>query len=108
VNLLVGGARQVGVVDWGVAANECLPLGDLAYAAGDLSAAVDGYRDRVASFERGALDGVALDLLGRSARTLALEDNVVDLCLHACWLQHAANEREPGPFREILRRSGSH
>ena len=105
VNLLVEGNHEVGVVDWSLARNECMPLGDLAYAAADLAAAVDGYRDRLASFGRGSLDLVGSELLARAARTLGLEDEVVDLCVYACWLQHAANEREPGPFREILRRS---
>jgi hypothetical protein len=108
VNVLVSGAHGPGVVDWGVAACECLPLGDLAYAAADLAAAVDGYRDRVASFERGSLDDVCSELLGRAAQRLSLERKVVDLCLHACWLQHAANEREAGPFRELLGRSLFH
>ena len=104
VNVLMGGPHAPGVVDWGVAADECLPLGDLAYAAADLAAAVDGYRDRVDAFRRGALAGIGSELLERAARSLALTDEAVELCLHACWLQHAANEREPGPFREILRR----
>ncbi len=105
VNLLVGGARELGIVDWGVAASECLPLGDLAYAAADLAAAVDGYRGRLDSFGRGTFDAIASELLDRAARALALDNEVVELCLHACWLQHASNEPEPGPFREILRRS---
>ena len=108
VNLLVNGAGNLGLVDWGDARRECLPLGDLAYATADLSAAVEGYRDRLASFERGELGVVGSELLQRAARTLGLEAEIVELCLHACWLQHAANEREPGPFREILRRSLSH
>jgi aminoglycoside phosphotransferase (APT) family kinase protein len=105
VNLLVNGDRGLGLVDWGNAQSECLPLGDLVYASADLSAAVNGYRDRLASFDRGALHDVGSELLERAVRMLGLEAKIVDLCLHACWLQHAANEREPGPFREILRRS---
>ncbi|HEY5660899.1 MAG TPA: hypothetical protein VIR59_08945 [Gaiellaceae bacterium] len=108
VNVLVGGPHGPAVVDWGAARSECLPLADLAYAAADLSAAVDGYHDRLASFERGSLDDVCSELLGRATRRLGLEDKVVDLCLHACWLHHAANEREAGPFRELLRRSMTH
>jgi aminoglycoside phosphotransferase len=105
VNVLVNGDRELGLVDWGDARLECLPLGDLAYATADLAAAVDAYRDRLASFERGALHEIGSELLEQAARTLGLEGKVVELCLHACWLQHAASEREPGPFREILRRS---
>jgi aminoglycoside phosphotransferase len=107
VNVLVGGRHGPGVVDWGVASGESLPLGDLAYAAADLEAAVDGYRDRVEAFRRGALAGPGSELLERAARRLALDDEAVELCLHACWLQHAANEPEPGPFREILRRASA-
>jgi hypothetical protein len=105
VNVLVDTDGGLGLVDWGDAGSECLPLGDLAYATADLAAAVDGYRDRLASFERGALDAVGAELLERACRALGLERKIVDLCLHACWLHHAANEQEPGPFREILRRS---
>jgi hypothetical protein len=40
--------------------------------------------------------------------TLRIEPDVVELCFHACWLRHAANEAargdDPRPFAEILRR----
>jgi hypothetical protein len=101
VNVLVQ-EGALGVVDWSSARSECLPLGDLAYAAADLAAAVDGYRDRVASFKRGELAETSTLLIRRVADTLALDPKAMDLCLHACWLRHAANERRPGPFREIL------
>jgi hypothetical protein len=104
VNVLVQ-EETLGVVDWSSAGSECLPLGDLAYAAADLAAALDGYRDRVASFKRGELVGTTSSLVRRLADSLALEPMATDLCLHACWLRHAANERGPGPFREILRLS---
>lgn len=104
VNVLMQEAT-LAVVDWSSAGSECLPLGDLAYAAADLAAALDGYRDRVASFKRGELAGTSTSLVRRLAGTLALEPKVTDLCLHACWLRHAAGERAPGPFREILQLS---
>ena len=115
-NLLLG-ADRVGVVDWEEAAPQCLPLGDFAYAAADFAAAVDGYADRKAAyatcFERdGELGAMTRELLGRAAKALGLEPPQAELCLHVCWLRHAADEQarepEPGdgpaPFLAILRR----
>jgi aminoglycoside phosphotransferase len=105
VNVLADGERTLGIVDWSSARGACLPLGDLAYAAADVEAAIDGYRDRVASFEGGLLAATRSRLLEDAARELGLDQPIAELGVHACWLQHAANEREPGSFREILRRS---
>ena len=111
--LLAGGS--LGVVDWEAAEAEGLPLQDLLYAAVDATAARDGYRDRLGAFERcfppgrraaGAL-GAGLDRLRRAA---GLSDTGAMLCVHACWLQHAADERnkrgpeEERPFLAIVRR----
>jgi len=111
--LLAGGSLRV--VDWEAAEPEGLPLSDLLYAAVDATAAREGYRDRVAAFERcfppgartpGQL-GQGLDRLRREAD---LSDAAAALCVHACWLQHAADERskrgpeEARPFLAIVRR----
>jgi hypothetical protein len=110
--LLAGGS--LGVVDWEAAEADGLPLRDLLYAAVDATAARDGYRDRLAAFERcfpphGRATvplAAGLDRLRRDAR---LTEATTTLCAHACWLQHAADERvkrgpdEARPFLSIVR-----
>jgi hypothetical protein len=110
--LLAGGS--LGVVDWEAAEAEGLPLRDLLYAAVDATAAREGYRDRPAAFDRcfpsrrRAPDplGAGLDRLRRQA---GLTERTATLCAHACWLQHAADERpkrgpgEARPFLAIVR-----
>jgi hypothetical protein len=44
----------------------------------------------------------------RFKEALELDDGVADLCFHACWLRHAANEslrpeESARPFLEIVR-----
>jgi hypothetical protein len=112
-NVLLAGA-SLGVVDWEAAEPEGVPLRDLLYAAVDATAAREGYRDRLAAFERcypprrSAPDplGAGLDRLRREA---GLTDRTATLCAHACWLQHAADERakrgpeDARPFLSIVR-----
>ncbi len=104
--------HSLSIVDWEAANATGLPLRDLLYAAADATAARDGYRDRVAAFERcfsgGAAGplGAGLDQLRRQA---GLSDTAAALCAHACWLGHAADERgkresgESRPFLSIVR-----
>lgn len=109
-NVLVGDG--LGIVDWGAAEAAALPLTDFFYAAADARAAANGFRDRVGAFgETFAPDGTpttdVAPLHSRLVATLALEPAVVEVCFHACWLRHAANELAqsgPGPFVEISRR----
>jgi hypothetical protein len=113
-NVLLGEGPPA-IVDWEAATATGLPLRDLLYAAVDATAARDGYRDRPAAFERcfpartgvsGSLGG----LLERLRRSAGLSERTATLCVHACWLQHAADEQakrapgEPRPFLEIVRR----
>lgn len=112
-NLLLADGDLLSVIDWEEAAPACLPLGDLAYGAVDIVAAVDGYRDRAAAFAScfGAA-GQHFELTRRhmnaQARALDLAPETVELCLHACWIGHAANElsrdadSEPRPFAAII------
>jgi hypothetical protein len=97
-NVLVGSGR-LAVVDWDTAAPRALPLTDLFYAVADAEAATRRFADRAAATTsehewsfRGAL---------------GLDDAVADLCFHACWLRHAANEslrdQQARPFLEIAR-----
>jgi hypothetical protein len=105
---------SLGVVDWESAEDEGLPLHDLLYAAVDAAAAREGYRDRLAAFARcfpvrgsaPAPLGPGLDRLRRQA---GLGEATLALCVHACWLAHAADERakrapdEARPFLAIVR-----
>ena len=115
-NLLLGAGGSMSIVDWERASADGLPLTDLAYAMADFAAAAAGYEDRPAGYAAcfepgGSFLALARELLGTEARRLELEAPQAELCLHACWLLHADNERlnpEPGsaerPFLEILRR----
>lgn len=109
-NVLVGDG--LGIVDWDAAEAAALPLTDFFYAAADARAAATGFRDRVGAF--GATFGPdgkpapdVAPLLSRLVAALELDPAVVELCFHACWLRHAANEvaqSGPGPFMEIAGR----
>jgi hypothetical protein len=117
-NILVANGGKLAIVDWEAASEDALPLGDLAYAAADLAAAVGGYRDRPRAFESsfapgGAFADLTAGLLDEAARSLALDARVLELCLHACWLMHAENEaavvateESDRPFLELLQRFG--
>src|SRR5256886_1633531 len=116
-NVLVDENDRLGIVDWEHAAPDCLPLGDLAYAAADVAAAVAGYRDRPEAFAAcfapgGAFAGLTRELLHGAARSRGIDAVAVELCLQACWLRHADNElRKLGgegerPFLAILQRAG--
>ena len=110
-NVLVGDG--LGVVDWDTAEAAALPLTDFFYAVADARSAADGFADRAASFAAMfAADGTpaaeVAELQARLVSTLGLEPDVVELCFHACWLRHAANEAaradQMRPFGEIVRR----
>jgi hypothetical protein len=109
-NVLVG--EGLGIVDWDAAEAAALPLTDFFYAVADARAAADGFRDRVGAFAAAfAPDATpapdVAPLQARLVAALGLEPDLVELCFHACWLRHAANELAqsgPGPFVEIARR----
>ena len=99
-NLLLATGERLGVVDWEAASPRDLPLRDLVYtgidaclAAGDRparSAVVDDYLD----------GGHARALLGplveRHRAALGLGPRETVACVHACFLEHAANEARRG------------
>lgn len=96
-NVLVGRSRRLGIVDWDTAAPGTLPLGDLFYALADFQAASERFADRTAAFEacfagRGRPAERASRHEQRLVKVLALDPASLDLCFHACWLRHAANE----------------
>lgn len=112
-NLLLDGAA-LGVVDWEGARADGWPLTDLEYAAVDAAAAAAGYRDRARAWAECFRPGgaFAAELAGRRARladALGIPPPFAELCRHACWLHHAANEhRSAGetsdrPFLAVLR-----
>jgi thiamine kinase-like enzyme len=106
-NVLVDRGGRLGIVDWDTASARTLPLGDLLYLLADAEAAKHGFVDRPAAF-RSVLDRPAGPLERRFADTLGLDRDVGDLCFHACWLRHAANEAlrtedDTRPFLEIVR-----
>ena len=98
-NVLVAHDGRLGIVDWDTAAPRALPLTDLFYAVADAEAATRGFADRVAA--------TSVEHERRFRDALGLDDAVADLCFHACWLRHAANEslrdQETRPFLEIAR-----
>lgn len=113
-NVVMAEGETIGIVDWERAERESLPLGDLVYAAADFTAAVDGYQDRAAAFAatfgaRGSRRRLAGELVAAATRDNRLDAELAELCIHACWLGHAENERRSEdtsgerPFLDILR-----
>jgi hypothetical protein len=106
-NILAGRGTRLGILDWETAERSALPLGDLLYAVADAEAAADGFADRPGAFLAACgSDRRAFET--RVCARLGLDDEVADLCFHACWLRHAANESlrpvEGGrPFLAIVR-----
>ena len=98
-NIVLTGSETIGIVDWERAEPAASPLADLAYAAVDFTAAVSGYRDRPAAYSSCFLDGgreaeQTRRLLREATAALALSQPLAEVCLHSCWLRHAANEAE--------------
>jgi hypothetical protein len=96
-NIVVDECAELGIVDWEGASEDALPLMDFFYAAADAVAAADGYADRagaVAScFANGGVHAsFVTGLRRRLAEGLGVDDVVQEICFHACWLHHAANE----------------
>jgi hypothetical protein len=115
VNVLRGKSGRLGVVDWEVAGEQALPLMDFFYAAADAIAATSRYADRVLAFEAAfrsdAEIGRRVGALGtRLSGALDLPPDLAELCFHACWLMHAANEKKSPnasgrrPFLGIVQR----
>jgi hypothetical protein len=115
-NVLVGPDRSLGVVDWEAATPEALPLLDFYYAALDATAARSRYRNRAVAYSRCFVDAnptaeIVRRLGDRLQAALGVSDQLATLAFHACWLQHAENERrkrapgEPTPFLGYLRRA---
>jgi hypothetical protein len=111
-NVLVAEGDRIGILDWESATPDGMPLGDFAYAAVDATAAANRYRDRAAAFQacfEGPGSEPVAELMGRLSRAIDLPADWATLAFHACWLQHAEDERRkrsPGealPFLECVR-----
>jgi aminoglycoside phosphotransferase len=112
-NVVIDGRAGLGIVDWEHSGRFGLPLVDLAYAVVDAVAAADAYRDRFVAFQACYAPGGAhatrvAQWQQRRCRTLALAPDLAQLCWHAAWLHHAANEQagwqpgSPRPFLQIV------
>ena len=106
-NVLWSRRAGLGVVDWANAGTG-LPLMDFSYAAVDAAyVALPGDRTAAfaACFERpGAWRSAVGGMREQLSRTLALDADVATVAFHACFLQHAVNERrqDPGSGRPFL------
>jgi aminoglycoside phosphotransferase (APT) family kinase protein len=118
-NLLFQEDGQIGVVDWEGGRTADLPLMDLFYAiveaTADAETARAGLADRLAAFAdcfepAGSRGPLVTRLLTGVRRELALSDEQVELCFHACWLRQADDERrltgpaDRRPFLQIVGR----
>ena len=112
-NLFLGKQAQLGVVDWESARENDLPFVDFFYAVADAVAIARGFDERSKTFEAcfvagGAYERIVGQLLVRLRRVVNVPDAIVELCFHACWLHHAANEfravkpSDPRPFLKIV------
>jgi Phosphotransferase enzyme family len=96
-NVLGNSSATLSVVDWEAASGDGLPLADFRYGACDAAACLSG-GDRLAAFRACFLeDGATRQLLQeQEARLRAIVGGPpqwLELCVHACWLAHAANEQ---------------
>jgi hypothetical protein len=113
-NVFLDEQGGLGVVDWKTGREEGLPLVDFLYAVTDAVAAAHDYSNRPRAFEASfAPEGTHMPAVAQIERRLRDRVQVPvdfsELCFHACWVHHAANEHrsskpsEPRPFLEIVR-----
>jgi len=111
-NILRDDSGSLGIVDWEAAIPMHFPLTDLLYLYVDAIAGTFEFDSRFGAFQACFLAQSTymehLDVqIKRLKRATRLPDELADLCVHACWLHHAANEQErdanasSGPFLEI-------
>lgn len=112
-NVLLGGDRPLGVVDWEEAVPLALPLTDWFYAAVDLVHTAHGGTRAEAARAALGVGGRFTEIVRAGAGNLAdgigLPPEAAALAGHATWLHHAANEADavgPGaatPFLDVVR-----
>ncbi len=103
-NVLQDVDGRIHVVDWEVARARGLPLADFWYAVCDAATAC-GSQDRATMFNHCFLAGGALNALvaphdRRLREIVGGSPEWLELCFHACWLQHAVNEQAEGTADE--------
>jgi hypothetical protein len=112
-NVLLDEQGALGIVDWESAREEGFPLVDFFYAVTDAVTASQGYSDRARAFvacftPSGAYAPAVRRFLKRLRDAIEISDEMAELCFHACWLHHAANEHhfsgssDPRPFLKIV------
>ena len=122
-NVLLDDQGHIGIIDWEMGETGGLPLVDFFYAIADSVAATRNYADRPEAFEEcfaqgGRWASVVTRFQERLSNVVQVPLEIADLCFHACWLHHAANEHRsakpsgPRPFLKIvqwlaLHRSGT-
>ncbi len=111
-NILLG-SSGFGVVDWEAATDRSLPLVDLPYLLVDAVMCRQRTADRAAAYEAcfgslGSESAWARDVVSDTARRVGVGEPWLELGMHTCWLEHAADERRRGahvtPFLDVLRR----
>jgi phosphotransferase family enzyme len=110
-NIVIDKRGRLGVLDWESARATDLPLKDFFYAMVDAVLATGAYTDRLAAFQACfAQDGTYRPWIARLQRRFTYTRNmpvpVMELCFHACWIQHAVNEHgvgHPGEQRSFFR-----
>ena len=111
-NVLQDDDGRICVVDWEVARARGLPLADFWYSVCDAATACQA-QDRAMIFNDCFLKGGALTALvaaheQRLREIVGAPPEWLELCFHACWLQHAVNEQteriadESSPFLAIV------
>jgi aminoglycoside phosphotransferase (APT) family kinase protein len=112
-NILLDDDGGMGIIDWETGKARALPLVDFFYAITDAVRIACGWADRLDAFRACfAADGVYAPAVARLQARLAavvnMSADMAELCFHACWLHHAANEHrsshasEPRPFLRIV------
>jgi hypothetical protein len=101
-NVVLDKHRALGVLDWEEACAEGLPLVDFFYAKIDAVMCSRRDSNRLAAVQAcftppGAYYNTCSELLRRLKHAVAVPDELVDLCFHACFLSHAANELARDP-----------
>jgi hypothetical protein len=91
------------VVDWEVASADGMPLTDFVYVVWDAAAIANG-GDRVSAFgecfrDNGRWRAAVGECEARLRTVVGGPDEWLDLCFHAAWLCHAANEQARSPSR---------
>lgn len=98
-NVLVDERDGLGIVDWQEARPDGLPLVDFFYVLVDAVTAARLAVDRLSAFQQcfaptGVYRELTRQLLARLRQDVDVPIDAIDLCLHVCFLGHAANERK--------------